>query len=797
MADVKISLKIEDAGALEEIRKFNEAFKSVKINADKANRGLKEMTKAADNAGSKLKKFNTGAKKGFDDTTSGIKRSRKELGFLGKSFQSIKNIATGVFIADTLRQGITALKNAAADAVNGFVEFEAGLLNVAKTAGLTAKEMDELGQAIKGMDLPVSNAELSELATVAGQLGIKGTKNIARFTEVLGKLQLATDIVGSEGASQLARILNITGEGPEEVEKYADVLVTLGNNFAATESEILRVTSEVARATTAFGISSAEATAFGAALKSLGGRAEGGGTAIGKVFRQIQRAIAENGPLLKEFAKTMGTTGEALTKSFNENKTDTVIRFFESLSGKTSKETSIALKNLKLDSDRLAKVIPVLSTNYNVLEKSMAFVNGDLKENGSLNAEVEKKMEGLGAKTDALKKSISSLATSFVEDLAPPLKSTIDLLNSAIRFRLVKSGDINPASLSIKELNSQIAILQDAANSKTLRSTEVVQMLEKLKNARQAKKDIEEFGISLVGLSEGEVERALIKGQRVLELRKAQAAAELALAKKKEEDLKNLKLQFRELDLQLEQEEAENKQAFEEIKGEERFQRILESIGNERAIRLAGQAQRLLDEGKQQQALKLLRDAEIKAVEDVEKKKTDIQKKEQQARISIVSNLGALVNAAAGKQTKLGFALQKAAAIANVIIAGQQAQAAALAPPPLGLGPVKGAGLAGLIKGNTILQVGTIAATAIQGFQDGGIVPGASFSGDNVAARVNSGEMILNRQQQAQLFNVANGQQVSGSKEIVVNTSVQVGEEEIARAVSRQVANGFELGEQT
>lgn len=38
-------------------------------------------------------------------------------------------------------------------------------------------------------------------------------------------------------------------------------------------------------------------------------------------------------------------------------------------------------------------------------------------------------------------------------------------------------------------------------------------------------------------------------------------------------------------------------------------------------------------------------------------------------------------------------------------------------------------------------------------YADGGIVPGTSYSGDKLFARVNSGEMILNRQQQAALFN--------------------------------------------
>ncbi|MGD8305207.1 MAG: hypothetical protein PVF17_01010, partial [Ignavibacteria bacterium] len=42
-------------------------------------------------------------------------------------------------------------------------------------------------------------------------------------------------------------------------------------------------------------------------------------------------------------------------------------------------------------------------------------------------------------------------------------------------------------------------------------------------------------------------------------------------------------------------------------------------------------------------------------------------------------------------------------------------------------------------------------------FATGGIVPGSSFSGDNVQANLNSGEMVLNNQQQARLFNIADG----------------------------------------
>ena len=45
------------------------------------------------------------------------------------------------------------------------------------------------------------------------------------------------------------------------------------------------------------------------------------------------------------------------------------------------------------------------------------------------------------------------------------------------------------------------------------------------------------------------------------------------------------------------------------------------------------------------------------------------------------------------------------------------------------------------------------------GFEYGGVVPGQSYTGDKVVARVNSGEMVLNQKQQANLFKQANGGQ--------------------------------------
>lgn len=108
-----------------------------------------------------------------------------------------------------------------------------------------------------------------------------------------------------------------------------------------------------------------------------------------------------------------------------------------------------------------------------------------------------------------------------------------------------------------------------------------------------------------------------------------------------------------------------------------------------------------------------------------------------------VGNLGAIF----GEQTVAYKAFAIAQATINTFLGASQVIADAKVPTflkPFLVGSIIALGLA---------QVAKISGA----FANGGIVGGASFSGDQVTARVNSGEMILNRTQQANLFSLANG----------------------------------------
>jgi TP901 family phage tail tape measure protein len=88
------------------------------------------------------------------------------------------------------------------------------------------------------------------------------------------------------------------------------------------------------------------------------------------------------------------------------------------------------------------------------------------------------------------------------------------------------------------------------------------------------------------------------------------------------------------------------------------------------------------------------------------------------------------------------------------------------------------------------LGLSNVAKIAGLSFEQGGIVPGNSYSGDNIQARVNSSEMILNRQQQAQLFRQANGE--GGSSDALLGAISSLGDR-IEKMNITVVANGREL----
>ena len=104
---------------------------------------------------------------------------------------------------------------------------------------------------------------------------------------------------------------------------------------------------------------------------------------------------------------------------------------------------------------------------------------------------------------------------------------------------------------------------------------------------------------------------------------------------------------------------------------------------------------------------------------------------------SVASGLASVIADSQGKQSKAyqaAFLVQQGFAVATSIINTQMAAAAALAPPPIGLGPVAGLPYAGIIEGLGAANVAIIAAQTVSGLvsnASGARAMGGSVTGGN------------------------------------------------------------------
>lgn len=202
--------------------------------------------------------------------------------------------------------------------------------------------------------------------------------------------------------------------------------------------------------------------------------------------------------------------------------------------------------------------------------------------------------------------------------------------------------------------------------------------------------------------------------------------------------------------------------------------------------------------------------AEIAQIQLQNKAKLDSNKNAQKNQKAIqdqeLADRETFLNTAATLQqssNKSAQAIGKAAALANLAIKTPEAVASSFAWGAKLGGPILGGVFGAIAASAMAVQASKIAS--VGNFENGGIVPGTSFSGDRLQANVNSSEMILNRAQQTELFKIANGN--GGNSDVLIERLERLenaimtrpvvliaDDTEIARSTSRGVMNGVEIG---
>jgi len=367
-------------------------IKTIFTAVDKFSPVVKRMAKSI----AKFSKFAGAHIKRFDQK---ITRSFKKLGRLAQ-------VGLGLGVGALFREGFTAI-----------TDFETGLVGVGKTTGIVGPQLKELGFDVLALSKSmrgITATKLLEFAQVAGQMGISSSTDILKFSETMAKLEKSTDIVGEEGATSISRLLTIVGEGVGDIDKFGSALVALGNTSAATESEILSVASEVARATTNYRLSSHEILGISTALKSLDVAPEAAGSAVLKVFTTLEMATLKGGKNLRELGKIMDMTPKQIKDAFGKSPQKVFTKFIEGL-GDIEKEggsATLALSKLGLSGTRVAKGIIPLAINSEILAEKIALSSKAYAENTALQEEFDVATQTVNTGLIDIRKSFNNILTT-------------------------------------------------------------------------------------------------------------------------------------------------------------------------------------------------------------------------------------------------------------------------------------------------------------------------------------------------------------------------------------------------
>lgn len=324
-----------------------------------------------------------------------------------------------------------------AGASKAAIDFESAFAGVRKTVDASEADLGRLSAGIRQMalEIPASAEEIAAVAEAAGQLGIK-TENILGFTRTMIDLGEATNLTADQAATLLARFANVTGLPQEEFDRLGSTIVSLGNNFATTEAEIVEMGQRLAAAGSIAGLSAPEIMGFAAALTSVGVNAEAGGTAFSKLFAQINSSVMMGGSQLEKFAEVAGMSAQQFATAYRDDAAGAITTFIEGLKGIMDSGGNVyaTLSDLEVQEIRMLNAMLSAAGAGDLLSGAIDNANRSFEENTALTREAEQRYATTASQLKMLWNSVKELGYQFGELMLPALRSVVDSLKDAVKW---------------------------------------------------------------------------------------------------------------------------------------------------------------------------------------------------------------------------------------------------------------------------------------------------------------------------------------------------------------------------
>lgn len=364
----------------------------------------------------------------LDNTPTKLETMGSAMSSAGEKIAGVGKTMTATVTAPLVGLGVASVK--------AYSDWESAFTGVMKTVDETATTTyADLEEAIKKMatETASSKEEIAGVAEVAGQLGIKAD-DIERFTKTMVMLGDSTNLSSEEAATSLARIINITGESTNNIDRLGASVVALGNNFATDEASIVEMSNRLASAGTIAGLSTQDIFGLATAMSSVGIQAEAGGTAMTQTLTGISQAVSDGGEKLEQLASVSGMTAEQFSNTWKTSPIEALQAFIGGLSEMNQAEldTYGVLDELGMSGIRQSNMLQSLALASDTLTDAVLTSNTAYEQNTALVTEAEKRYQTFEAKMNQTKEKISNVGVELGERLLPYVDKFLDGLDKMI-----------------------------------------------------------------------------------------------------------------------------------------------------------------------------------------------------------------------------------------------------------------------------------------------------------------------------------------------------------------------------
>ena len=348
-------------------------------------------------------------------------------------------------------------------------DFESAFAGIRKTVDATEQQYDALEDSIRSMskNIPMAATELAGIGEVAGQLGIQ-TENLDEFIGTMADLSVATNMTSTESAEELAKFANITKMSAENFDELGSTIVALGNNMAATESDIMSMAIRLAGTGELTGMSEADIMGIAAALSAVGIEAEMGGSAMSKAIINMKIAAETGSESLESFAHVAGMSASEFAKAYEEDATKAVIAFVSGLSDseRLGKSTIAVLDEMEISEVRLRDTLLRASSASDMFEYSITLANEAFEENTALSKEASQRYATFESRLQMTKNRVNDVGISLYQNFRDPLNDVLGLtLDVTDSLEIFDEETIQALSESAREhIPTAVREIKEGAN---------------------------------------------------------------------------------------------------------------------------------------------------------------------------------------------------------------------------------------------------------------------------------------------------------------------------------------------